>query len=107
MSVLVDVFLMSGKTVTVEASLDEVVATLKRRAQNALTVGSVLDCFGEPLDDMMTVKEETGTSLTLQLCRVQIQATSGAFIAILTDESVVTWGQVRAADSSLSTCFCS
>ena len=38
MSVVVDVGLISGKTVSVEARLDEPVATLKRCAQNALAV---------------------------------------------------------------------
>ena len=39
MSVVVEVALMSGKRVSVEAGLDESVATLKRRAQIALAVG--------------------------------------------------------------------
>ena len=97
MSVVVDVSLMRGKTISVEASLDELVATLKQRAQTALTVGTgrLLHCSGEPLNDMLTVKEaklETGTLLTLQLRGVQIQASHGAFAAILSDGSVVAWG---------------
>ena len=39
MSLVVDVNLISGKTVSVETRLDESVGTLKRRAQNALAVG--------------------------------------------------------------------
>ena len=39
MSVVVDVGLTSGKTVSVEVGLGESVATLKRRAQIALAVG--------------------------------------------------------------------
>ena len=77
MPVVVDVSLMSGKTVSVEASLDEIVVTLKRHAQTALGVGQgqLLDCSGGPLDDMLTVREaklKTGTSLTLHVRRVQI-----------------------------------
>ena len=97
MSVVVDVALISGKTVSVEAKLDEAVATLKRRAQTALAVGQgrLLDASGGLLDDEQTVKKpklETGTSLTLQVRKVQIQASSQAFAAILGDGSVVTWG---------------
>ena len=98
MSVVVDVGLMSGKTVSVETSLDELVATLKRRAQTALAVGTgrLLDCFGGPLDGMLTVKEaklETRTSLMLQLRRVQVQASFTAFAAILPDGPAVRWGK--------------
>ena len=39
MSVTVEVGLLSGKTATVQAGLDETVETLKRRAQMALGVG--------------------------------------------------------------------
>ena len=39
MSVVVDVGLIRGKTVSVEARLDESVATLKQRAQTALAIG--------------------------------------------------------------------
>ena len=97
MSVVVHVGLMSGKTVSVEARLEEPVATLKRRAQTALEVGTgrLLNSFGELLDDELTVmaaKLEAGNSLTLQLRKVQIQASYGAFAAILTDGSVVAWG---------------
>ena len=70
MSVVVDVCLISGKTVSVEVKLDETVATLKRRAQTALAVGKgqLLDASGGLLDDDQSVKVaklETGTSLTL------------------------------------------
>ena len=77
MSVVVDVGLISGKTVSVEARLDESVATLKRRAQTALAVGKgrLLDSSGQVLDDQLTVKKanlETMTPLTLHLRPVQI-----------------------------------
>ena len=97
MSVVVDVGLISGKTVSVQANLDESVATLKQRAQTGLGVGKgrLLDAPGGLLDAELTVKNaklETGTSLTLQLRRVQIQASRRVIAAILGDESVVTWG---------------
>ena len=89
MSVVVDVGLISGKTISVEAKLDEIVATLMRRAHTALAVGKgrLLDSSGGLLDNEHTVKQaklETGTSLTLQL-----QAAGAVFAAILTDGSVV------------------
>ena len=105
MSVVVDVGLISGKTISVEARLDESVATLKKRAQTALAVGKgrLLDSGGV-LDDVLTVQEaklETATSLTfLQMSRVQIQATRRAFAAFLTDGSVVTWGDSDYAGDS-------
>ena len=48
MSITVEVGLLSGKSVTVEAGLDEEVGTLKRRAQIALGVGRgrLLDASG-------------------------------------------------------------
>ena len=99
MSVVVDVGFMSGKTVSVEATFDETVASLLRRAQTALAVGKgrLLDSSGRLLDNERTVKEaklETGISLTLQVPRVQIQAYRDAFATILGDGSVVTWGGV-------------
>ena len=105
MSVVVDVGLISGRTVSVEARLDESVATLKQRAQTALAIGKgrLLDASGGLLDDKQTVEEaklETGTSLTLQLQKVQIRACECAFAAILVDGSVITWGhQAYGGDS--------
>ena len=104
MSVVVDVGLISGKTVSVEAGLDESVATLKRRAQTALAVGKgrLVDS-GRLLDDELTVKEaklETGHSLTLQLRSVQVQASGSALAAIFGDGSVVAWGNKKSGDAS-------
>ena len=97
MSVVVDVGLMSGKTVSVDVNLGEPVATLKSRAQTALAVGKgqLLDASGGLLDDKQTVKEaklENGALLTLQLRRVQIQVSSQALAARLADRPVVFWG---------------
>ena len=76
MSIAVDVGLLSGRTVSVEAGLDESVATLKRRAQTALAVrkGRLFDSSARLLDEQQTVKKaklETGTSLTLHLARFE------------------------------------
>ena len=68
MSVVVDVGLISSRTVSVEeAGLHEFVATLKRRAQTGLVVGKGrLLNSGGLLDDELTVQQaklETGPSL--------------------------------------------
>ncbi|OLQ14631.1 E3 ubiquitin-protein ligase HERC2 [Symbiodinium microadriaticum] len=97
MSIAVEVGLLSGKTAAVQADLDETVQTLQRRAQIALGAGKgrLLDSSGDVLDGcapMKTARVANGDSLTLHVSRVQVQATRGAFAAILGDGSVVTWG---------------
>ena len=106
MSITVEVGLLSGKSVTVEADLDEEVGTLKRRAQHALGVGRgcLLDASGSILDARESIKHarlQDRCSLTLHMNRVQVEATGWAFAAILGDGSVVTWGDDRhGGDSS-------
>ena len=58
-SLVVDVSLMSGKTVSVKTRLDEYVGMLKRRAQTALSVfkGRLLDSSGRLLDARQSVQE--------------------------------------------------
>ena len=92
MSVAVEVGLLSGKTATVEAALDEEVEALRLRAQTALGVGQgrLLDSFGNVLDVRISIKDarvSTGDVLTLHRGRVQIQANRRAFAAILGDGS--------------------
>ena len=100
MSIAVDVGLLSGKTVSVEAGLDESVATLKRRAQTALAVGNgrLLDSSSRWLDEYQTVKKakiESGILLTLQVGTVQVSSNDCAFAAILHNGTVVTWGSAE------------
>ena len=97
MSVTLEVALLSGRTVTVEAGQAEQVEQLKLRAQIVLGVGKgrLLDLSGSVLDSCSTVeaaKLHNGDSLTLHIARLQIQSTISAFAAILGDASVVTWG---------------
>eukprot|EP00439_Symbiodinium_sp_Y106_P023674 s3358_g2.t3 len=97
MSITLEVGLLSGKTATVKADLDEEVATLKSRAETALGVGRgrLVGSSGSVLDARATVKHarlQDGDSLTLHMNRVQVQASLGAFAAILGDRTVVTWG---------------
>ena len=97
MSVIVDVSLISGRTVTLEATADERVEALKRSAQTALGVGGgqLLNSSGSVLDGAMTVKKaklRSGDSLTFQIRGVQVCSSEHAVAAILGDGSVVTWG---------------
>ena len=97
MSIAVAVGLLSGKTVTVKASLEDEVGTLKRQAQIALGVGRgrLVDSLGNLLDVRVPIKNtliQNGDSLTLQINRVQAQVSHFAGAAILGDGSVVTWG---------------
>ena len=97
MSITVEVSLLSGKTATLQAGPDETVNALGRRAQIALGVGRgrLLDSSGGSLDGCIPIKKariEDGASLTLQISRIQVQATGRAFVAVLGDGSVVTWG---------------
>ena len=110
MSIVVDVGFTTGKTVSVEAGLDESVGSLKQRAQTALAVGKgrLLDSSAKLLDEEQTVKEaklQTRTLLTLQVGRVQVHGVDGtlaygAFSAHLGDGSVATWSLRHYGDDS-------
>ena len=106
MSIHVEVGLISGRKATVQAALDETVGTLKRRAQVALGVGTgrLLDSSGCVLEGALPMKKarvQNGDSLTLlRTNRVQIQAASSAFAAILDGGSVVTWGEAEPGGDS-------
>eukprot|EP00439_Symbiodinium_sp_Y106_P084693 s31_g26.t1 len=105
-SISVDVALLSGKTASVKASLDEDVATLKRRAQTALGVGNgrLLNSSGTILDVGLPIENarvQNGDSLTLHINSVQACRTKSALAAILGDASVVTWGNSLAGGCSL------
>ena len=105
MSITVDVGLLSGKAVTVKAGLDEDVGALQRRAQIALGVGRgrLVGSSGIVLDASASIKHaklENGDVLMLQIQRIQVQASSQAFAAILGDGSVVTWGDAAAGGDS-------
>ncbi|OLP90809.1 hypothetical protein AK812_SmicGene27585 [Symbiodinium microadriaticum] len=107
MSITVDVGLLSGKTATVKAGLDEEVGALQRRAQIALGVGRgrLVDSSGSVLDASAPIKHaklENGDVLMLQIHRNQVQACHQAFAAILGDGSVVTWGRPDCGGDSSS-----
>ena len=111
MSITIDVCLMSGRAIFVEADLDSRVQMLKQRAQSALGVGKglLLDSSGGVLADQATLEKaglQSGQSLTLHIRKVQVcsmkrhvnKQTSCA--AILGDGSVVTWGYVDSGGES-------
>ncbi|OLQ08060.1 Poly(ADP-ribose) polymerase pme-1 [Symbiodinium microadriaticum] len=97
MSISVEVRLLSGKAVTVEAGLEEDVAALTRRAQAVLGVGKgrLLDSRGTVLDGCVSIKNaslQNGDSLALHVGRVQVGGSRHFFAAILGDARAVTWG---------------
>ena len=99
MSVTVEVRLLSGKTASVNAGLDEQVELLKRRAQIALQVGKgrLVDSSGAVLDARVSIEAacvKDGDSLTFHISKAQVFATRRGFIALLGDGSVVAWGRV-------------
>ena len=87
---------MSGKTVSLETHGDESVESLRMRAQRALGAGKgrLLTSTGRILDGETTLNMARleNLPLTLHVRKVDIQATSLAFAAILGDGSVVSWG---------------
>ena len=112
MALDLEVGLLSGKTTTVRASLEETAGALKRRAEHALGVlgvgkGRLLDSSGCVVDVCAPIKKarlQNGDRLTLlHINRVQIQACyDGAFAAILSTGSVVTWGDAPVGGDSRS-----
>ena len=106
MAIAVAVGLLSGRTATVKAGLDEEVGTLKRRAQTALGSrkrAAVENSSGSVLDVSASIKRarlQNGESLVLHIGTVQLKATQSTFAAILGDGSVVTWGHPYAGGDS-------
>ena len=96
MSIAVEVSLLSGKTATVQAGLDEKVNSVILQAQLALGVskGRLVGASGFVLDGSALTKHASirnGDVLTFHASKVQVQATSSACVAVLGDGSVVIW----------------
>ena len=82
MAIVVDVSLISGKNVSLEAGLDSSVGSLKERARRALGVGKarLFRLSGRFVGEDTTVEPaglRTGDCLTLQIGKVQIGAHRG------------------------------
>ena len=80
--------LISGKTLLLDAGLDEEVESLKRRARQVLGLGAgkgrLLDSSGGVLDGCASIQEaklQNGDSLTLHISRVQVVGNASAFAA--------------------------
>ena len=107
MSIEVTVGLLSGKTATVKADLDEELGALKHRAQTALGVGRgrLVGSSGIFLDACAPIRSarvQDGDFLVLHVHLVRVQASGSAFAAILGDGSVVTWGAASYGGNSSS-----
>eukprot|EP00439_Symbiodinium_sp_Y106_P008321 s90_g1.t1 len=90
MSITVEVGLLSGNSVTVQASPH---------------LGRLLDSCGRVLDPCAAIKTagiQNDDTLTLHIYQTQTQASPDAFAAILGDGSVVTWGSTRSGGDSSS-----
>ena len=102
----IEVNLLSGRRVSLDAATDESVDTLTRRAQKTLGVGRgrLLHSKGGVMDGAATLEEfrlHSGDALTLQMSTTQVRGNLHAFAAILGDGSVVTWGDAeKGGDSS-------
>ena len=96
--------MLSGKTATLKADLEEEVLDLKRRAETALQVGpgKLLNPSGGVLDARAPIKcarLQDGDSLMLHISTAQVQACSTSFAAILGDGSVENYG--NSVDSAM------
>ncbi|CAE7803625.1 DHX57, partial [Symbiodinium sp. CCMP2456] len=106
MSITLSVSLLSGRSVSVEAEPEDAILLLRQRAQSVLGVGAgvLLHSTGS-LDEAATVQEaglKNGDELTYQVRRVSLCDNPGAFAAILSDGSVVTWGHADFGGESSS-----
>ena len=110
MSLSLDVYLLSGKSASLEVEADASVETLQQCARSALVAGKgrLLNASGEVLDGAKTITEaklQSGDVLTLHVNPVQLRPTRQAgafcaFAALLGDRSVVTWGNADHGDDS-------
>ena len=106
MSIVVEVGHISGRTVALEAALDDTVEKLKRQAQIARSVGpaSLLDSSGNVLDVSAKIRKariQNGETLTFcQIAQTRTEGSYFAFAAILGDGTVVTWGDAECGGDS-------
>ena len=105
MAIILDVALMSGQRVSLEADLTASVQSLAERARRALGVGRgrLFSSSGSVLDgdtQLGAANLQKGDCLTLQVGTVRIRSGNECFAAILGDGSVVTWGNKRCCGDS-------
>ena len=97
MAIVVDVTLLSGQSVSLEAELTASVQSLAERARRGLGVGQgrLFSSSGSVLAlDMKlgAAKLQTGNCLTLRVGTVRMRGACESFAAILGHGSVATWG---------------
>ena len=102
MAIVLDVTLISGQRVSLEADLTASVQSLAERARRALGVGRgrLFSSSGSVLDSdaqLGAAKLQTGDCLTLQ---VRIVGNTQSFAAILGDGSFVIWGDADSGGDS-------
>ena len=107
MAIVVDVALLSGQRVSLDADLAASVQSLAERARRALGVGRgrLFDSSGSVLDGdkkLGAAKLQTGDCLTLQVGAVCMCGGSPSFAAIPGDGFVVTWGSAFCVGDSSS-----
>ena len=90
-----------------EAELEASVDEFRHRVQESLGVkkGRLLNSTGRALDGHSTLREsglQSGDMLTWHVGQVQVQASSQAVAALLSDGSVVTWGHADYGGDSSS-----
>ena len=106
MAIVVDITLISGQRVSLEADPTASVQSLAERARRALGVGRgrLFTSSGSFLDgdtQLGAANLQTGDCLMLQVGTVRIHGRYTCFAAILGDGSVVTWGSASyGGDSS-------
>ncbi|CAE7863510.1 pde-4, partial [Symbiodinium sp. KB8] len=98
---------LSGRSLSVEAELEASVDEFRHRVQESLGVkkGRLLNSTGRALDGHSTLREsglQSGDMLTWHVGQVQVQASSQAVAALLSDGSVVTWGHADYGGDSSS-----
>ena len=107
MAIVVDVTLLSGQRVSLEADLTASVQSLSERARRALGAGRgrLFTSDGSILDGdakLEAARLQTGDCLTLQVGTMRIVGNTWSFAAILGDGSVVTWGSAHQGGDSSS-----
>ena len=112
MSITLEGFLMSGRTVLMQTEQDATLDNVKHSVQSMLSVhkARLLTGSGRVLDGASAIREcdlRSGASLTLHIRQLIILATrwhprqcSAAFASILGDSSVMTPGTAKWGDSS-------
>ena len=104
-ALMIEVGLLSGRKVSLKAAPDESIEALLGLAQRELAVGRgrLLDSSGCFLDRAATLVDsgvQSGDTLTLQISGAEVHRSIAAFVAILGDGSVASWGRADAGGDS-------